>query len=89
MVADKPGVDQCPTAVRRLWVFMDIFTGMPGTFGRPLDGSLIGEIDELKGRGPSSVTEVAALGANRNTVKVHFRNLEMMDFLCRKGSDAE
>lgn len=43
-------------------------------------------IELIKGRGPSSVAEVvAATGANRNTVKVHFRNLAADGHLVAEG----
>jgi Fic family protein len=43
-------------------------------------------IELIKSRGPTSVGEAAAvLGANRNTVKVHFKNLVNQGFLEREG----
>jgi Fic family protein len=43
-------------------------------------------IDLIKSRGPTSIGEaVAATGANRNTVKVHFRNLVNDGYLEKEG----
>ena len=43
-------------------------------------------IEFIKGRGPTSIGEaVAATRANRNTVKVHFRNLVNDGFLEKEG----
>jgi predicted ArsR family transcriptional regulator len=43
-------------------------------------------VELVKSRGPTSVGEAATtLGANRNTVKVHFRNLVNDGYLEREG----
>jgi predicted ArsR family transcriptional regulator len=43
-------------------------------------------IEFIKGRGPTSIGEaVAATGANRNTVKLHFRNLVADGHLEKEG----
>lgn len=43
-------------------------------------------IEFIKGRGPTSIGEaVAATGANRNTVKLHFRNLVNDGYLEKEG----